>query len=79
MDFEIVVVEDGGAEIVVVEDKAADIIVEAVQGPPGPPGINYVGGFPVTVANPRPGDLISFANGQFINQPAASLTDGGNF
>ena len=66
-------------EIVVVEDKATEIISEGIQGPPGPPGNNYLGGFQVAVSSPRQGDVISFANGQFINQPAASLTDGGNF
>lgn len=66
-------------EIVVVEDKPAEIITEGIQGPPGPPGNNLVGGYSVALTNPRPGDLLSFQGDKFVNTPAASLTDGGNF
>ena len=66
-------------EIIVTEDKAPEIITEGVQGPPGPPGNNLVGGYTVALINPQPGDVLSFGGDKFVNTPAANLTDGGNF
>lgn len=65
--------------VVVTEDAPAELVFEIIQGPPGPPGNNLVGGFAVALVNPQPGDLLSFGGDKFINTPAASLTDGGNF
>jgi len=66
-------------QIVVIEEQPAEIVSEGIQGPPGPSGNNLVGGYSVALINPQVGDLLSFAGDKFINKPAESLTDGGNF
>lgn len=77
-DFEIVETTQE-TTVVVVEQPPSEIISEGIQGPPGPPGNNLVGGFNVVLSNPLPGDLLSFSGDKFINTPPANLTDGGNF
>lgn len=69
----------GDVEIVLVQETATEIVSEGIQGPPGPPGNNLVGGYNVTLANLQPGDTLTFAGDKFVNTPVTSLTDGGNF
>lgn len=77
MDFEIVVQNDV-TEIIVVDDQT-EIIVEGIQGPPGPAGDGLVGPYQVLLTNLQVGDVLTFGGDKFINTPAPTLTDGGNF
>lgn len=78
MDFEIIQTPEE-TTVVVLDEQPAEIISEGVMGPPGPPGNNLIGGYSVALVNPQLGDLLSFGGDKFVNTPAASLTDGGNF
>lgn len=77
MDFE-VVVQNEVTEIIVVDDQA-EIIVEGIQGPPGPAGDGRIGSYEVALTNLQAGDVLQFGGEKFINAPAPTLTDGGNF
>ena len=77
-DFEIIQTTEE-TTVVVIEDAPTEIISEGIQGPPGPPGNGLVGGYSVDLVNPQPGDILSFSGQKFVNTPAPSLTDGGNF
>lgn len=54
--------------------------VQGPQGIQGPPGAATIGGYPVSMANVAPGDIVQFGNqNAWVNAPEQALTDGGNF
>lgn len=57
------------------------ILTAGIQGPSGPPGEAFVGGYSVTVTSLATGDVLSFdgVNSRWQNVKAVDLTDGGNF
>lgn len=49
-------------------------------GPPGPPGPNEIGGYPIAlVGSPNNYDALMFNTGVWTNIPQTEITDGGNF
>ena len=48
-------------------------------GPPGPAGAALIGGYPVVMAEPSPGDHLEFTQEAWVNVTRATITDGGNF
>ena len=49
-------------------------------GPPGPPGPNSIGGYPIALAGtPNNYDALMFNAGAWTNIPQTEITDGGNF
>lgn len=70
----VVIVSDATASRVVVGRDSSDAInvVRPIYG-------NGLDGFPVSVKNPKLGDVISFNGGAFTNRDQTELTDGGNF
>lgn len=49
-------------------------------GPPGPPGPNSIGGYPIALAGtPNNYDALMFNTGVWTNIPQTEITDGGNF
>jgi hypothetical protein len=49
-------------------------------GPPGPPGPNEIGGYPITLGGtPNNYDALMFNSGVWTNIPQVEITDGGNF
>lgn len=50
------------------------------KGDKGDPGdTTSINGYPVSISNPSPYDVISFVAGSFVNKPQADITDGGNY
>ena len=53
---------------------------QGIPGPPGPPGNAAIGGLPVQISNPMPGDVLQLsAASAWTNSPQDAITDGGNF
>lgn len=52
---------------------------QGIQGPVGPAGPNEIGGFPISLSNPKDGDTIQLQSWSWKNTPQEALTDGGNF
>lgn len=49
-------------------------------GPPGPPGPNSIGGYPIALSGaPNNYDALMFNAGAWTNIPQTEITDGGNF
>lgn len=49
-------------------------------GPPGPPGPNSIGGYPISLSGtPNNYDALMFNAGAWTNIPQTEITDGGNF
>jgi hypothetical protein len=49
-------------------------------GPPGPPGPNTIGGYPIALSGvPNNYDALMFNAGAWTNIPQTEITDGGNF
>ncbi len=70
----VVIVSDNTAARLIVERDSSDAI-DVVRPAFG----NGLDGYPVSVRNPKLGDVISFNGGAFINRDQTDLTDGGNF
>lgn len=50
------------------------------KGDQGDPGPNTIGGFSIQLnGNPSNGDVLAFSSNQWVNNPQANITDGGNF
>lgn len=49
------------------------------KGDRGDPGPSGVGGYAAVVTNPKNGDVLAFQSNQWVNNPQANITDGGNF
>lgn len=78
------VVEIPAGTVVVTEDQGSQSfdIVENSSVPMQVVDSQYgvgLDGFPVLVANPQPGDVISYMGSAFRNRAQTDLTDGGNF
>lgn len=54
-------------------------IDRAAAGPPGPPGPNTIGGYPISIADPSNYDALMFVDNEWTNVPQTEITDGGNF
>jgi len=55
-------------------------IDRGLVGPPGPPGPNSIGGYPVALSGtPNDYDALMFVTGAWTNIPQTEITDGGNF
>ena len=53
---------------------------QGVPGPVGPPGGTTIGGLPVVVSNPQPGDVLQLSESStWTNSTQQTITDGGNF
>lgn len=49
-------------------------------GATGAPGPNAIGGYSIALnGTPGDGDVLAFQSNQWVNNPQANLTDGGNF
>lgn len=48
-------------------------------GPPGPPGPNTIGGYPISIASAQNYDALMFVNNEWTNIPQTEIADGGNF
>jgi hypothetical protein len=54
-------------------------IDRGVAGPAGPPGDNFIGGYPVNITAAQPRDVLMFGTNEWVNTPQTEITDGGNF
>lgn len=53
---------------------------KGVKGDQGDPGPNLIGGYSIQMnGTPSNGDILAFSSNQWVNNPQANLTDGGNF
>lgn len=50
-----------------------------IVGPPGPPGPNEIGGYPVSITSAQNYDALMWVEGEWVNIPQTEITDGGNF
>lgn len=55
------------------------VIDRGAVGPPGPPGPNTIGGYPISIADPSNYDALMFVDNEWTNVPQVEITDGGNF
>lgn len=54
--------------------------LQGIPGPVGPPGGTAIGGLPVVVSNPQPGDVLQLSESStWTNSAQQTITDGGNF
>ena len=60
---------------------STEVITVGIQGPQGPPGANYIGGYLVSVANLANNDLIRFDSAiqRWVNIKQSDVLNGGNF
>lgn len=56
-------------------------INRGIAGPPGPPGPNEIGGYPISVGTPQNYDALMFRTtlGAWTNINQVEISDGGNF
>lgn len=54
-------------------------INRGVQGQPGPPGPNTIGGYPISISGAQNYDALMFMSNQWVNIPQTEIADGGNF
>jgi hypothetical protein len=54
-------------------------INRGVVGPPGPPGPNTIGGYPISITSAQNYDALMFVSNQWTNIPQTEIADGGNF
>lgn len=80
-------IADGGPTLAVqAHSTRLDLSAPGPQGPPGiagpqgPPGNAAIGGLPVQITNPMPGDVLQLSAAiAWTNRPQDAITDGGNF
>ena len=77
---QVVQVVDQGATVDVLTTKP-QVSVTAVgpQGPKGDDSNGKLGGYVVNLTNPQNLDVLQFQSQEWVNNPQANLTDGGNF
>lgn len=77
---QVVEVLDRGTTVDVITTKP-QVSVTAVgpQGPKGDDSNGKLGGYPVVLSNPQDLDVLQFQSQEWVNNPQANLTDGGNF
>lgn len=75
------IVEVSPSSSIISVDGQTSVLTAGIQGPAGPPGEAFIGGYSVTVTGLTTGDVLSFdgANSYWKNTKAVDLTDGGNF
>lgn len=54
-------------------------IVQINRGVPGRDGGDFIGGYPVIMADIQPRDVVMFGTNQWNNVPQTEISDGGNF
>ena len=54
-------------------------IDRSVAGPPGPPGPNTIGGYPISIEAPANRDALMWLEGTWVNINQIEITDGGNY
>ena len=54
-------------------------INRGVVGPPGPPGPNTIGGYPIAITSAQNYDALMFVSNEWVNIPQTEIADGGNF
>lgn len=80
MAVNVTVVDQNNVSVNVVPPARNTITIDrGLVGPPGPPGPNEIGGYPINITGAQQYDVLMFGVNQWVNTPQTEITDGGNF